>query len=198
MCSTAARIGANRLQMAIHDVGVHVAQRGMTKCLGKASDDFKFEALPQTHGALVLTTKLNCMARKSRSFARSMECAHIARATPRPVAEGAVMYPQFATCPPPPFWFARRKYVPTILPFSSATKSSCSVERQNARAVFLSVSRGNVYVSPARRIGSMIAQIPSSSPAAARRINMRVSCHDSAWPTLFHSLRERDSQTSGP
>ena len=53
MCSTAARIGANSLEMAIQDVGVHVAQRGMKKCFGKAPDDFKFEALPQTHGALV-------------------------------------------------------------------------------------------------------------------------------------------------
>src|SRR6266481_2407280 len=55
-----------------------------------------------TARVLVLITKLNCIARKLRLRARPRECSHIARATPRPVAVKAVMYPQFATCPPPP------------------------------------------------------------------------------------------------
>src|SRR5579859_6317856 len=55
----------------------------------------------RTARSLLLTTKLNCIARKPRSFARSKECRHMARAMPRPLAHGAVMYPQFATCAPP-------------------------------------------------------------------------------------------------
>jgi len=58
MCSTAARVGANGLELAIHDVGVYVAQRGMKKRLGEAPHDFEIEALPQrTARSLVLTTK---------------------------------------------------------------------------------------------------------------------------------------------
>jgi len=53
MCSTAARLGANSLEMAIHDVGVYVAQCGMKERFGKAPHDFEIEPLPQTHGALV-------------------------------------------------------------------------------------------------------------------------------------------------
>src|SRR5690348_778979 len=39
-----------------------------------------------TARSLALTTKLNCMARKPRSRARSSECSHIARPTPWPAA----------------------------------------------------------------------------------------------------------------
>src|SRR6266850_4846255 len=41
------------LEIAIHDVGVDVSLHGMLECSGKASDNFKSEGLPQTHGALV-------------------------------------------------------------------------------------------------------------------------------------------------
>jgi acylphosphatase len=40
---------------------------------------------------LVLTTKLNCIARKPRSRARFSECSAMRRATPRPVATTLVM-----------------------------------------------------------------------------------------------------------
>jgi hypothetical protein len=57
---------------------------------------------------LVLTTMLNCIARKPRVRAWSKECRHMALATPRPDAQGPVMYPQLATCDPAPAWLARR------------------------------------------------------------------------------------------
>ena len=44
-----------------------------------------------TARSLVLTTKLNCMARKPRSLATVKECSSIARATPFPCAALAVM-----------------------------------------------------------------------------------------------------------
>src|SRR5579871_903211 len=44
-----------------------------------------------TARAFVATTKLKRMAEKPRSFACASECAHIARAIPRPKAAGAVM-----------------------------------------------------------------------------------------------------------
>ena len=53
MCSTAARVGANGLKLAIHDVGVHVTARGMKERFGKPPHDLKFEALLQMNGALV-------------------------------------------------------------------------------------------------------------------------------------------------
>ncbi len=40
----------------------------------------------RTARSLLLTTKLNCIARNPRLRARSSECSHIVRATPRPVA----------------------------------------------------------------------------------------------------------------
>src|SRR5882672_6245151 len=53
MCSTAARVGANGLEIAIHDVSVHVSQPGMKERFGKTPDNFKVKALPQSHDALV-------------------------------------------------------------------------------------------------------------------------------------------------
>src|SRR5579883_3484229 len=43
-----------------------------------------------TARSFVLTTKLNCIARNPRSFDRSSECKHIARAIPRLCAAAAV------------------------------------------------------------------------------------------------------------
>src|SRR5208282_1772774 len=128
----------------------------------------------RTARSLVLTTKLNCMARNPHSLARSRECAHMARATPRPDANGAVMYPQLAPCAPPPCWLARRKYVPTTAPLSSATKTSCPGANHHASAASRVISRDSVYVSPARIVGSRIDQIASASEAvAARTLIMR-------------------------
>src|SRR5262249_53617789 len=83
-----------------------------------------------TARSFVLTTKLNCIARNPRSFALSNECKHIARAIPFPCAAAEVTYPQFATCAPPPCWFAFKKYVPSTSPFSSQTNVSFSGENQ--------------------------------------------------------------------
>ena len=45
----------------------------------------------RTARAFVLTTKLNCIARKPQSAACFSECSHICRATPLPVAAAAVI-----------------------------------------------------------------------------------------------------------
>src|SRR6267154_1501337 len=47
--------------------------------------------------SLVLTTKLNCIARKPRSLARTRECSSIRRAMPLPWACDDVMYPPHFT-----------------------------------------------------------------------------------------------------
>src|SRR5262245_14809213 len=44
-----------------------------------------------TARSLVLTTKLNCIARNDRAFARASECSSIARPTPLPSDAGDVM-----------------------------------------------------------------------------------------------------------
>jgi hypothetical protein len=85
-----------------HHEGINVAERRMRERKRQAACDFETEALPELDGSCVmLTTKLNCMARNPRERACSREWEHIARATPRPVDWGAVMYPQLATCDPP-------------------------------------------------------------------------------------------------
>jgi len=53
MCSTAARIRANRLKLSEHNEGVHETERGMLKCFGKTANNFKAKASPQPHRALV-------------------------------------------------------------------------------------------------------------------------------------------------
>src|SRR5260370_17289899 len=60
----------------------------------------------RTAFSFVATTKLNCIARNERAFARSIEWSHIIRASPRPCAAAAVTYPQLPTLPPPPSSFA--------------------------------------------------------------------------------------------
>ena len=55
MCSIAARISANALEIAIHDVRVDVSQRWMLEGSGEAADDIEAKALPQAHGTLVST-----------------------------------------------------------------------------------------------------------------------------------------------
>ncbi len=53
MCSIGARSSANGLEIAVHDVGVDVAQRWMKEGFRKCADDCKFEALPEADGAVV-------------------------------------------------------------------------------------------------------------------------------------------------
>src|SRR5438034_5865410 len=53
MCSTGARESANRLELAVHDVGIDQADRWMLKGLGKAAHDFEPGLQPQPDGALV-------------------------------------------------------------------------------------------------------------------------------------------------
>ena len=53
MCSIAARISANALEIAIHDVGVDVSLRWMLECSGQAADNFEAKTLPQPYGTLV-------------------------------------------------------------------------------------------------------------------------------------------------
>lgn len=55
MCSIAARISANALEIAKHDVRVDVAQCWMKERVRKRANDRKFEALPQFYGAIVGT-----------------------------------------------------------------------------------------------------------------------------------------------
>ena len=87
MCSTAARVSANGLEFTIHDVGVDVSQRGMEKSFRRRPTISNSKLCQsRTARSFVLTTKLNCIARKPRSRARPSECSHIERATPRPVA----------------------------------------------------------------------------------------------------------------
>src|SRR5438105_3958224 len=53
MCSTGARASANRLKLAIHDVGIDETNRGVLEGLRKAAHNFKAKTLPQPDGALV-------------------------------------------------------------------------------------------------------------------------------------------------
>src|SRR5258708_2267249 len=53
MCSIGARSSANGLEIAVHDVGVDVAQSWMKEGFRKCADDCKFEALPWFYGAAV-------------------------------------------------------------------------------------------------------------------------------------------------
>ncbi len=76
MCSTAACLGANRLETAIHDVGVYVAQRGMKKRFGKAPHDFEIEALPQMHGALEDALALADAIRDAKEKIRACSTCH--------------------------------------------------------------------------------------------------------------------------
>src|SRR6266849_10385477 len=53
MCSIAARISANALEIAIHDAGVDVTQRRMQEGSGEAPDNFKAKTLPQPDRAVI-------------------------------------------------------------------------------------------------------------------------------------------------
>src|SRR5713226_9278642 len=53
MCSIAARISANGLEITIHDAHVDVAQSWMLEGSWQTPDNFKAKALPQPDGALV-------------------------------------------------------------------------------------------------------------------------------------------------
>ncbi len=53
MCSIAARISANRSELAVHDVRVDEPEGGVVKSCGKAVDDVEAKLLPQPDSALV-------------------------------------------------------------------------------------------------------------------------------------------------
>src|SRR6266436_4269761 len=73
MCSIAARISANGLEIAKHDVGVDVAQRRMKEGFGKLANDFKIEALPQADGAIVGANHEIELHRAKPAFARAVQ-----------------------------------------------------------------------------------------------------------------------------
>ncbi len=53
MCSIAARISANRSELAVHDVRVDEPERGMLEGFWKAANDVEAKLLPEPDGALV-------------------------------------------------------------------------------------------------------------------------------------------------
>ena len=73
MCSIGARISANGLEFAIHDVGVDVSERGVKKSLWEAADDFKLKSLPQEHGAVVRVDYKIELHRAKPALTRSAE-----------------------------------------------------------------------------------------------------------------------------
>ena len=54
MCSTGARESANRLELAVHDVGIDEADPWMLEGFAKAAHDFEARLQPQLDGALVV------------------------------------------------------------------------------------------------------------------------------------------------
>jgi hypothetical protein len=79
-------------QLAIHHQCIDQSQRGCSKASGNRPTMWKPQLChSRTARSLLPMTKLNCIARNPSAPARSSECAHIARAMPRPVADGATI-----------------------------------------------------------------------------------------------------------
>ena len=74
-----------------------------------------------TAALLVLTTKLNCMARNPLRRASRRQCSAICLPTPLPLKARATMKDAFATCEPRPGWFGTILYIPTTRPSASTT-----------------------------------------------------------------------------
>ena len=90
-----------------HDQGVDKAMRGMPERAGQPADDLEAEIPPDRDRALIRADHEVELYRAIALRDRDIDGMAAQRAgDPRPLLCGSVMYPQLATCEPPPFWLA--------------------------------------------------------------------------------------------
>ena len=131
----------------------HRAKRGCANASGRRATVAKPRLCQRrTARSFVLTTRLNCMARKPRARARSSECSHMRRATPRPVRVG-------------------RGHIATIRHVCAAAELGCHVDNRCRRAGRPPPRQRSRDRGPSSRR----ARPPRSCRAARRRCRRRGS-----------------------